>query len=88
MEAQMDYTRMTEDELRAAEKKTRKEQLLVSVLIGFMVGVLAFAVATKGFRPIPILFPSAMIYVFYRMATRSKQRMADIRAALGRKLPH
>lgn len=91
MEANMDYTRMTEDELRAAEKKTRKEQLFVSVLIGSMVGVLVFAVVFavigKDFRLIPILFPSALLYVFYRMAIRTNQRMAGIRAELGRKRP-
>mgnify|MGYP006948859618 CR=1 FL=1 len=76
---------MTEGELRAAEKKTRKEQLLNAVLMGFMVGVLAFGVATQGFRLVPILFPSAMIYVFYRMSRKTDQRMTEIRAELERK---
>lgn len=89
MEANKDYTRMSLEELASEEKKARKEQLLVSVLIGFMVGVLGFAlvfaVAGQDFRIIPILFPSAMLYVFYRMAIRTNQRMAEIRAELGRK---
>lgn len=90
MEANKDYTRMSLDALVAEEKKARKEQLLVSVLIGFMVGVLGFALvvavmAGKDFRIISILFPSAMLYVFYRMAIRTNQRMAEIRAELGRK---
>ncbi len=89
METSKDYTRMSLEELMIEEKKTRKEQLLVSVLIGFMVGVLAFAVVFtvigKEFRLVSILFPSAMAYVFYRMAGRTNQRMAAIRAELGRK---
>ena len=53
----MDLTRMTEYELWAAEKKIRKERFFVSALISSMVVVPAFAVATKGFHLIPILFP-------------------------------
>lgn len=90
MEANKDYTGMSLEELVAEEKKARKERLLVSVLIGFMVGVLAFAlvsavVAGKDFRLISILLPSIMVYVFYRMAVRTNQRMAAIRAELGNK---
>lgn len=92
MAANMDHARMSLEELVAEEKKARKEQLLVSVLIGFMVGVLAFALvvavkAGKDLRIISILLPSAMIYVFYRMAVRTNQRMAEIRAELGRRRP-
>lgn len=89
METSKDYTSMSREELMVEEKKTRKEQLLVSVLIGFMVGALAFAVVfaviAKDFRLISILLPSAMIYVFYRMAGKTNQRLAGIRAELGRK---
>lgn len=91
METSKDYTSMSLEELMVEEKKTRKEQLLVSVLIGFMVGVLAFAVVFavigKGFRLISMLLPSIMVYVFYRMAVRTNQRLAEIRAELGRKRP-
>ena len=81
---------MSLEELVAEEKKARKEQVLVAVLLGFMVGVLAFALvvavmAGKDFRLISILLPSIMVYVFYRMAGRSTQRLAAIRAELGRK---
>jgi uncharacterized membrane protein YoaK (UPF0700 family) len=90
MDANMDYTRLSLEELVAEEKKTRKEQLLVSVLIGFMVGVLGFALvaavmAGKDFRIISILLPSIMVYVFYRMAVRTNQRMAGIRSELEKK---
>lgn len=90
MNANVDHTRLSLEELVAEEKKARKEQLLVSALLGFMVGVLAFAlvfavVAGKDFRLISILLPSIMVYVFYRMTGRTNQRMAAIRAELGRK---
>ncbi|HMQ76281.1 MAG TPA: hypothetical protein PKE21_09760 [Flavobacteriales bacterium] len=89
MEISKDHTSMSVEELMIEEKKARKEQLLVSVLIGFMVGVLAFAVVFavigKEFRLVSILLPSAMVYVFYRMAGRTNQRLAEIRAELGRK---
>jgi hypothetical protein len=90
MEANKDYTHMSVEGLMTEAKKARKEQLLVSVLIGFMVGVLGFALvvavmAGKDFRIISILLPSIMLYVFYRMAGRTNQRMAAIRAELGRK---
>lgn len=89
MDASKDCSSMSLEELVAEERKTRKEQLLVSVLFGFMVGVLAFAlvfaVIGKDFRLIPIVFPSAMIYVFHRMAGRTNQRLAAIRSELDRK---
>jgi uncharacterized membrane protein YoaK (UPF0700 family) len=90
MEANKDYTRMSFAELVAEEKKARQEQLVVSVLIGFMVGVLAFAlvfavVAGKDFRLISILLPSIMVYVFYRMAVKTNQRLAAIRSELVKK---
>jgi tellurite resistance protein TehA-like permease len=89
MATSKDYISMSTEELMVEEKKARKEQLLVAVLIGFMVGVLAFAVVFavigKDFRLVSILLPSAMVYVFYRMAGRTNQRMAAIRAELGKK---
>lgn len=89
METSKDYTSMSVEELMIEEKKARKEQLLVAVLIGFMVGVLAFAVVFtvigKELRLVSILLPSVMVYAFYRMAVRTNQRMAAIRAELGRK---
>jgi uncharacterized membrane protein YoaK (UPF0700 family) len=89
MDASKDYTHMSLEELVGEEKKARREQITVSVLIGFMVGVLVFALVSaiiaKSFSTVAVLLPAALVYVFYRLAVKSTQRLAGIRAELGRK---
>lgn len=87
MEANKDYTNMSVEDLMVEEKKARKEQILTAVLMGFMVGVLAFGVATDGFRLVKVVFPIALFYVFYRSGKKTSERLAAIRAELGRKQP-
>ncbi|MBL8002799.1 MAG: hypothetical protein JNL05_12650 [Flavobacteriales bacterium] len=85
MEANKDYTRMSLEELVAEEKKARKEQTLTAVMMGFMLGVLAFGVATQGFRLVMVVFPIALFYVFFRSGKKTGERLAAIRAELGKK---
>lgn len=85
MEANMDPTRMSLEELQIAEKRTRKEQITVAVLIGILIGVIIYGVATKGFGLLHILLPGALIVLLSRNSVKTNQRLAEIRSELDRK---
>ena len=81
----MDLTRMSLEDLQLAKKRTRKERITVAVLIGFLIGVIVYGVATKGFGLLHILLPGALIVLLARNSVKTNQRLAEIRSELGRK---
>lgn len=85
MEASTNLTRMSLEELQRAEKRTRNEQLTVAVLIGFLIGVIIYGVATKGFGLLHTLLPAGLIILLTRSMGKANQRLAGIRAELGKK---
>lgn len=85
MEASTDLTRMSLDELQRAEKRTRNERITVAVLIGFLIGVIIYGVATKGLGLLHTLLPAGLIILLTRSMGKTNQRMAAIRAELGKK---
>ncbi|MBK9276188.1 MAG: hypothetical protein IPM49_16835 [Flavobacteriales bacterium] len=80
METSTDHTRMTLEELQRAEKRTRNEQITVAVLIGFLIGVIIYGVATKGFGLLHTLLPGGLILLLVRSSANINQRLAGIRA--------
>ena len=85
MEATTNLTRMSLEELQRAEKRTRNEQLTVAVLIGFLIGVIISGVVTKGFGLLHTLLPAGLIILLTRSMGKTNQRLAGIRAELGKK---
>ncbi|MBK8338994.1 MAG: FUSC family protein [Flavobacteriales bacterium] len=85
MPANKDYAEMTVDELLVEEKKTRKERITAAVFIGFLIGVMVYGLATKGFGLLFTAISLGLIYIIHRNSNTTKQRMADIRSALDKK---
>lgn len=80
-----DYARMSPEELMIVERKVRRERITTAVLIGFLIGVIVYGVATKGFGLLHTLLPVALIVLLSRNSARNSQRLTAVRSELSRK---
>ncbi|MCC6402367.1 MAG: hypothetical protein IT227_16505 [Flavobacteriales bacterium] len=87
MDAGKDYSTMRPEELVVEEKRAHREQITTAVLIGFLIGVIIYGLATKGFGLLHTLLPAGLIVLIARNTVRTKERLAAIRAELGKKRP-
>ena len=76
---------MSLEELLQAEKRTRKEQITLAVLIGFLIGVILYGLITKGFGLLHTVLPIGLIVLLARNSAKTSQRLAAIRSELGKK---
>ena len=80
-----DYTQLTTEELQVEEKKTRNEQIIAAVMIGFLIGVMVFGFARNGFGILYTVIPLGLIYLTHRNSNTSREKMARIKAELIKK---
>ncbi|MEO1436623.1 MAG: hypothetical protein AAFV80_13880 [Bacteroidota bacterium] len=66
-------------DLRAEEKKIKRLEILAAVVIGFLVGVMIYGLATKGFGIIYIAIPLIIILRTIRNSQKLKTRLQQIR---------
>ncbi len=85
MPVNKDIAAMTVEELQAEEKRARTEQITAAVFIGFLIGVIVYGVATRGFGLLYVGISLGLIFLISRNSNKTKQRLADIRSALEKK---
>ena len=85
METTTDLTRMSVEELQKAEKRIRTARITVAMFIGFLIGVIVYGLATKGFGLLHTMLPGGMILLLARSSANINQRMGEVRAELSRK---
>ncbi|HHB77965.1 MAG TPA: hypothetical protein ENK85_01875 [Saprospiraceae bacterium] len=78
MPNQKDYSKLSMDELLMEEKKLKKNEMLNSVLIGFLIGVLLFGIMKIGFGFFHIFLPVILIIWIYKNAQKSKQNLKKV----------
>lgn len=80
-----DYSSLTHDELLTEEKKIKRHQTFSAGLIGFLIGVMIFGLATKGFGFLHIFLPLVLIGGIAKGSQNLKQKLELIRGEIGAK---
>ncbi|MBD2715762.1 hypothetical protein KBK19_12020 [Microvirga sp. STR05] len=76
------YADLPLDELLAAEKVAKRNEMLSAVLIGFLVGIMLFGVVRNGFGLVYIAIPLFLITLVFRNARIRKQTLKRIQTEI------
>jgi hypothetical protein len=79
------YTEMTKEELLLEQKKLKTQQISTAVLIGFMVGVMAYGFFTKGFGWVYISISLFLIYILNKGGKKIKIMIEQVKAEIEKK---
>jgi hypothetical protein len=77
-----DYSALTLEELLAEEKKIKRNEITGAVVIGFLVGVMIFGVASNGFGIIYTVIPILLIGGIARHSGKQKQVLREIQTVI------
>lgn len=77
-----DYATSTHEELLAKEKKIKQSEITGAVMIGFLVGIMIFGVASNGFGIIYTVIPIILIGGIARHSGKQKQVLKVIQAEI------
>ena len=75
-----DYATMTTEELLAAEKKIKSQDITTAVFIGMLIGIAVWSATHKGF-----ILPVILLISAYLMGSRHAQNMKGIQAEISRR---
>ncbi len=79
------YSKRTLEELKAEEKKLKRNEVLSAGLIGFSVGIIIYGIAKGGFGFIYIAIPLGLIYLVYRNSKKTKDALKKLQAEISNK---
>jgi len=82
MSEQKDYSTLPLEELLAEEKKIKRNEITGAVIIGFLIGVMIFGVASNGFGIIYTVIPIVLIGAIARQSGKQKQVLETVRAEI------
>jgi len=77
-----DYSALPLEELLAEEKKIKRNEITGAVIIGFLVGVMIFGVASNGFGIIYTVIPIVLIGAIARHSGKQKKVLETVRAEI------
>ena len=77
-----DHTQLTLEELTAARKKIKKNEILSSVLVGFLVGVIIYGLVNQGPGFLYIFLSVALILLIVRNSKNQKEKLKKIEAEI------
>jgi 4-amino-4-deoxy-L-arabinose transferase-like glycosyltransferase len=80
-----DYTQFTLEELLAEEKKMKKNEIYAALAIGFLIGIMVFGVAAKGFGLVYIGIPLVLIFAITRNSKAHLQNRQQLQTAIRNK---
>lgn len=72
------YHELPLEELLKLEKKLKVNKLISATIIGFLIGVIAFGIFTKGFGFLFIFISLFLIYLINKNSEKQKQSLKDI----------
>lgn len=61
MSNDQDFAELPLEQLREEKKKIKRQELTGSIFVGFLIGVIIYGVATKGFGFLHIFLPGILI---------------------------
>ena len=82
MSESIDYSKLTDEELSAAKKKIKNSELMSSVLIGFLAGIIIFGVAMNGFGFLYVVIPVVLILGIIKHSNKQKSNLKRIQEEL------
>ena len=82
MSESIDYSKLTDEELSAAKKKIKNSELMSSVLIGFLAGIIIFGVAMNGFGFVYVVIPVVLILGIIKHSNKQKSNLKRIQEEL------
>ena len=80
-----DYSKLSLEELVTEQKKIKKQQISTALLIGMLVGVIAYGLVINGFGWLYIGISLFLIYIIYNGSKKLKQHQELIKAEISKK---
>ena len=73
------YVYTTLKDLIQKEKKLKRDNTIVNFILGFLVGVLIYGLANKGFGFLHIFLPLVLIMAVYKGSQNLKSNLAHLK---------
>jgi hypothetical protein len=80
-----DYSNKTLEELTLEEKKLKKNRIFNALWIGFIVGIMVYRLATRGFGFIAIAIPVALLALTLKGIHTQNQNLAAVKQEIDKK---
>jgi len=77
-----DFANLSLDELLKEERKFKKNETISKFIIGFLVGVLIYGIAKKGFGFLHIFLPLVLISGIYKYSQNLKKVLMQIQSEI------
>ena len=74
-----DYAQLTLEELLAEEKKIKRQDIMSSVFVGFLVGVMLFGLIMNGFGLLYTAIPLLLIAAVAKNGQTIKAKLKELR---------
>jgi len=74
-----DYAQLTLEELLAEEKKIKRQDIMGSVFVGFLVGVMLFGLIMNGFGLLYTAIPLLLIAAVAKNGQTIKAKLKELR---------
>ena len=74
-----DYAQLTLEELLAEEKKIKRQDIMGSVFVGFLVGVMLFGLIMNGFGLLYTAIPLLLIVAVAKNGQTIKAKLKELR---------
>ena len=82
-----DYSKLSLEELLAAEKKIKQNELISGMFIGFLIGIMVYGLVKNGFGFLYLAIPLFLIAGVYKNSQVQKQNLKQIREEINNKRP-
>ena len=80
-----DYSNKTLEELTLEEKKLKKNRIFNALWIGFLVGIMVYRLATRGFGFIAIAIPVALLALTLKGIHTQNQNLAAVKKEIDKR---
>ncbi len=80
-----DYSKLTTEELITEEKKLKRNEIYSAGGIGFLIGIIAYGLFTRGFGFLYVAISLGLMYMVYRNSKKTKEKLFEIREELNRR---
>ncbi|WP_268124779.1 hypothetical protein [Roseivirga pacifica] len=85
MQNKQDYTLLSLEQLKKAEKKIYRQAITAAVIIGFLFGIIIFGLLKNGFGFLYVFIPAILIVMVYKQSKTLHSKLADIREEMNYK---
>lgn len=76
------HSKLSLEELLMEEKKIKRNEIITSFIIGFLVSIMIYGIAKKGIGFLHIFIPLILIREFYKNTQKLKEKRKQIQTAI------